>query len=323
MNKICLKCLAGLIGFFALVQGVQAGVIIAFGDSITAGRGSSTGGYPPKLAALTGDNVLNYGVGSENTAAGSSRIDTPLSENSGASFILIMEGTNDLYYGQSLSSTQYHLETMVDKSRNHGVTPVLATLTPDTREGHEEKDISGSYNPMIQSIGSSKGVAVVDMYGAVAADWGSLNSDGLHPNDSGYQIIANMWSGAVSSGGGGGSDGGGGGGGCFIATAAFGSSLEKHVQLLTQFRDQYLLTNKPGTAFVHLYYTYSPPMADFIADHDGLRTFVRIALYPLVGLSYILVKGTIWHKLGAMLVTLVVLTTLIRLRKRRASVLCA
>jgi len=76
--------------------------------------------------------------------------------------------------------------------------------------------------------------------------------------------------------------GGGGGGGCFIATAAYGSYLDPHVMVLRHFRDNVLFKSKLGTAFVKLYYTYSPPMADFIRQHDVLRSFARIALTPLI-----------------------------------------
>lgn len=78
------------------------------------------------------------------------------------------------------------------------------------------------------------------------------------------------------------SGGGGGGGGCFIATAAYGSYLDPHVMVLRHFRDNVLFKSKLGTAFVKLYYTYSPPMADFIRQHDVLRSFSRIALTPLI-----------------------------------------
>ncbi|MEA1876775.1 MAG: LpqB family beta-propeller domain-containing protein, partial [Bacteroidota bacterium] len=58
------------------------------------------------------------------------------------------------------------------------------------------------------------------------------------------------------------------GGGCFIATAAFGSYLEPHVKVLTNFRDHYLLTNPLGIHLVRFYYYVSPPIADYISKHE-------------------------------------------------------
>jgi hypothetical protein len=75
---------------------------------------------------------------------------------------------------------------------------------------------------------------------------------------------------------------GGGGGGCFIATAAFGSYLDPHVMVLRHFRDDVLLQSKAGTAFVRFYYHYSPPIANFIAQHEVLRTLIRFALTPVI-----------------------------------------
>ena len=86
--------------------------------------------------------------------------------------------------------------------------------------------------------------------------------------------------------------GGGGGGGCFIATAAYGSYLDPHVKVLRDFRDRYLLTNPVGRWFVAMYYKYSPPVAEIIARHEGLRFATRLALTPLIfGIKYPLVAG--------------------------------
>jgi subtilisin family serine protease len=94
---------------------------------------------------------------------------------------------------------------------------------------------------------------------------------------------------SASSGTSGGS-GGGGGGGCFIATAAYGSYEAPYVLILRKMRDRFLVTNAPGKAFVHLYYTYSPPITDIIADHNSLKIAVRIGLLPLVGISWLALK---------------------------------
>jgi hypothetical protein len=87
-----------------------------------------------------------------------------------------------------------------------------------------------------------------------------------------------------------GGDGDGGGGGCFIATAAFGSPMESQVKLLREFRDRFLLTNRPGKAFVNFYYTFSPPVADMITKHNTARIAVRWSLLPLVGMSWLALK---------------------------------
>ncbi|MGA9175988.1 MAG: CFI-box-CTERM domain-containing protein, partial [Desulfobacterales bacterium] len=108
-----------------------------------------------------------------------------------------------------------------------------------------------------------------------AAISGDADYNGLNPTDVTVGIVGND---------------SGGSGGCFIATAAYGSPLTSHIKVLSKFRDHFLLTNGIGQRFVRFYYTYSPPVADFIEKHDSLRVMVRLGLIPFVGASWLVLK---------------------------------
>jgi hypothetical protein len=82
-----------------------------------------------------------------------------------------------------------------------------------------------------------------------------------------------------------------GGGWCFIATATYGTSTSEEIQILRRFRDGYLLTNGVGKAFVDFYYMISPPIAEFITEHPGLKPVVRAALLPIVAMATMVVNS--------------------------------
>jgi hypothetical protein len=60
------------------------------------------------------------------------------------------------------------------------------------------------------------------------------------------------------------------------------------VQALRQLRDRFLVTNKPGRAFVRWYYTYGPIGAQFLNDHPNWKPVVRMALMPAIGMAMFL-----------------------------------
>jgi hypothetical protein len=107
------------------------------------------------------------------------------------------------------------------------------------------------------------------------------------------------------------------GGGCFIATAAYGSYLDSHVDTLRSFRDQYLETNPLGSAFVSLYYKVSPPMADFIEKHPALKPIVRAELMPAVAMSSVALNTTLAEKAVILIAIALFAAVLIMWLRRR------
>ena len=103
---------------------------------------------------------------------------------------------------------------------------------------------------------------------------------------------------------------------CFIATAAYGSPMEPQVRFLREFRDRFLMSNRVGRAFVDLYYQFSPPLARFIAGHEGLRALVRWALLPVVGLSCLALHLGLTVTLVLSALFLTVMFTLVRSGRR-------
>jgi len=77
---------------------------------------------------------------------------------------------------------------------------------------------------------------------------------------------------------------------CFIATAVYGEDGDA-TNILREFRDKYMLTNPLGRALVDLYYTVSPPIAQFLTEHPALQPIVRAALMPVVALSTVAVTS--------------------------------
>jgi hypothetical protein len=76
----------------------------------------------------------------------------------------------------------------------------------------------------------------------------------------------------------------------FTAIAAYGTSMAGEIEILRQFRNEYLLTNPLGQALVGLYYRFSPPMAEFITGHPSLKPIARVGLLPAVAISTLAVN---------------------------------
>ena len=109
--------------------------------------------------------------------------------------------------------------------------------------------------------------------------------------------------------------------GCFIATAAYGTPIAEEIQILREFRDEYLLTNPVGQALVDIYYSVSTPIAKFITEHPSLKPIVRTGLVPAVAMSTVAVNTSAAEKMAIVgLLVLVSVAVAIWATRRRGKV---
>ncbi|MGE0549601.1 MAG: fibronectin type III domain-containing protein [Kofleriaceae bacterium] len=69
---------------------------------------------------------------------------------------------------------------------------------------------------------------------------------------------------------------------CFVATAAYGSTLAADVEMLRHYRDSLLKKTALGELAIETYYTFSPSIAGIIGESELLRETTRAALTPIV-----------------------------------------
>ena len=94
--------------------------------------------------------------------------------------------------------------------------------------------------------------------------------------------------------------------------------MAEEIQILREFRDEYLLTNAVGRALVDFYYRVSPPIAEFITEHPSLKPIVRAGLLPAVAMSTIAVNTTPAEKMAIIgLLVLVAVAVAIWATRRR------
>ncbi|HMK66803.1 MAG TPA: GDSL-type esterase/lipase family protein, partial [Thermodesulfobacteriota bacterium] len=140
-------------------------VILAFGDSITYGMGSSSDGpqtgYPilleKKLSALFPENftVINVGVPGEATLWGSERFSSVINTYQ-PDLILLMEGTNDCVFNTPFLDIENNLRSMIQIARDQGIPVVIATIPPVITNAYADRtqqmDNIMAFNPRIYAI---------------------------------------------------------------------------------------------------------------------------------------------------------------------------
>ena len=203
---------------FILNPGRIENQYIGFGDSITYGTINHEYypelGYIPRLQVLLtksygASRVINEGLGGELTGQGLSRIDDVINQRQ-ARYLLLMEGTNDvIFHNVAIETMAFNLREMARKCLQAGIFPAIATIIP-------RRDIEWvspvvrerffALNEEIRKIPAALAIPLVDQYKAFfeypAASGGllSLLSEDLkHPNEKGYQVMAQTWFNGIKS----------------------------------------------------------------------------------------------------------------------------
>lgn len=193
-NKLILAVLIvalGWIGYYyyadahrAIVNNPPAvkGPIIALGDSLTFGTGSSSGAtYPECLAQMLGRTIVNKGVPGNKIIDAEARLDNDVLKIK-PSIVIVFLGGNDILQRASLDESFKRLETIVRRIQAQGAMVVLVGIRVLTPIG----GVGARYHSLANRTGC---VYVDDVLDNIISD-PTLMSDHIHPNSKGYKIVA-------------------------------------------------------------------------------------------------------------------------------------
>ncbi|MEN8170161.1 MAG: arylesterase [Pseudomonadota bacterium] len=158
-------------------------VILAFGDSLTYGTGTTEeSSYPAMLEQLSGRQVINAGIPGELSAGGLARLADTLEEHQPQLLILCLGG-NDMLRQKSVQEVEKNLEEMVTISRELGV-PVLLLGVP------RPAIFSLQSAPFYYTLADRLQLLLeAEIIPEVLSDR-ELRSDQIHPNTEGYRLLA-------------------------------------------------------------------------------------------------------------------------------------
>jgi acyl-CoA thioesterase-1 len=169
----------------------RAPVIVALGDSLTAGYGvAQDQAFPAQLeAALKARGrevvVINAGVSGDTTAAALARLDWALPED--ASAVIIELGGNDALQGIPPEGTKQVLEKIIEKVQAKGLPILLAGMEAPRNMGN---DYVEEFRAVYADLARQYDVIFYPFFleGAALND-GMMQGDGIHPNGRGVAAI--------------------------------------------------------------------------------------------------------------------------------------
>ncbi|MBN2092230.1 Ig-like domain-containing protein [candidate division KSB1 bacterium] len=198
--------------------------IMPLGDSITSGKAGSTtvGGYRDDLARLLTQEGINYdfvgslsdGTGFDNNHEGHDGKTTEYINSNIAGWltsvnpdiVLLHIGTNDVQGTSSIETTRNNINAIIDKiyTHNQNITIVISSLIP-RKDGYDSTTtnlndlILESFYNHVNSGHKIRYAGHNEVFKGFS-NWQTqlMNSaDNIHPNDTGYEVMANVFAAAV------------------------------------------------------------------------------------------------------------------------------
>ena len=162
--------------------------VLALGDSITYGTGAGPGeGYPEKLAALTGLQVVNAGIPGDTAREALARIKAQLAEHQPALMILELGG-NDFLRQRQANKVKEDLRSMIRSAREAGV-EVLLVAVPRLSLARAQLGMLED-SVIYRELADEEGVSLfADELSAILSE-DALRADRIHPNAAGYEQLA-------------------------------------------------------------------------------------------------------------------------------------
>jgi acyl-CoA thioesterase I len=169
-------------------------VILAFGDSLTAGLGVQPDtAYPARLQRKLDTlgskyRVVNMGISGDTTAGGRARMKAALQQR--PSIVILELGANDGLRGLPVSQMQINLEQMIQDFQKGGARVVLAGMTLPRNYGDVYVK---SFEDVFRGLAKKYDLPLIPFFlEGVAGDPKYTLPDLIHPNADGYALVTDI-----------------------------------------------------------------------------------------------------------------------------------
>lgn len=160
----------------------RGNVVLAFGDSLTQGVGSDTGGYVRMLSEKIGVPIINKGISGDTTGLALARVNEARAEK--PDIVIVFLGGNDALRRVPVDETFRNLKTIVQDFQSDGAVVLLV--------GVQGGVIGDKYRTPFANLARETETAFdPNILDGIFGNPKLMSDDGIHPNDDGYTIIAN------------------------------------------------------------------------------------------------------------------------------------